>query len=307
MPLEARLKWNNAKPKVPKRQYRIMPWEVPEIDGDPDMPCLRFSSDEEVIKEDVHEVESDSDEDDPNWVNELLEENGIPIAGMKASGAASDSPLKSCGTKRPRTLLAEMKDKVVSSIAGLTFAEKASLCRDKYLAEISANGGGGQASGGGQTSFAEAISRLEDPRLQINEVHNQWQLLSVAVDSGAAETVIPYNLIKGYPVRETDASRNGLNYASATGDPIPNLGEQKLPLLMQEGTVRGMTFQAAPVARPLGSVMRMCKAGHRVIFDEDGSYVENKMTGEINWMRQENGNYMLDMYVMPSSSFGRQP
>ena len=53
--------------------------------------------------------------------------------------------------------------------------------------------------------------------------------------------------------------------------------------------------------------MRMCKAGHRVIFDEEGSYVENKETGEINWMRQENGNYMLDMWVIPESSFGRQP
>ena len=91
------------------------------------------------------------------------------------------------------------------------------------------------------------------------------------------------------------------------GDPIPNLGEQKLPLYTQEGAVRGMTFQAAPVARALGSVMRMCKAGHRCVFDEEGSYIENKATGEINWLRQENGNYMLDVWVIPSQGFPRQP
>ena len=130
---------------------------------------------------------------------------------------------------------------------------------------------------------------------------SEWQLLSLAVDSGAAETVIPHMLVQGHPIRETDASRSGLNYVSATGDPIPNLGEQRLPLVTQEGSLRSMTFQAAPVDRALGSVKRMCKSGHRVVFDESGSYVMNKNTGEINWMREENGNYMLDMWVVPSA------
>ena len=136
----------------------------------------------------------------------------------------------------------------------------------------------------------------------------EWQRLSVAVDSGAAETVIPYNLIGGHAIMETDASRSGLNYASATGQPIPNLGEQKLPLCTQEGTLRAMTFQAAPVSRPLGSVKRMCKSGHRCVFDEEGSFIENKFTGEINWLREEDGNYMLDVWVVPKAEnpFGRQ-
>ena len=62
-----------------------------------------------------------------------------------------------------------------------------------------------------------------------------------------------------------------------------------------------MTLQAAPVDRPLGSVKRMCQAGHRVVFDSDGSYVLNKATKEVNWLREENGNYMLDMWVAPAS------
>ena len=127
-----------------------------------------------------------------------------------------------------------------------------------------------------------------------------WQYLSLTVDSGAAETVIPHMLVKSHPIQETQASRSGMNYASATGDPIPNLGEQKLPLLTQEGSLRAMTFQAAPVDRALGSVKRMCTSGHTVVFDDEGSYVLNKLTGEVNWMREENCNSIMDLWIMPN-------
>ena len=58
--------------------------------------------------------------------------------------------------------------------------------------------------------------------------------------------------------------------------------------------MRAMTFQAAPVAKSLGSVKRICQAGHYVIFDEDGSCIVSKITGELNWLREQSGNYMLD-------------
>ena len=137
-----------------------------------------------------------------------------------------------------------------------------------------------------------------------------WQLLSMAVDSGAAETVIPHRLVSQHPIKDTNASRAGMCYSSATGEPIPNLGEQRIPLLTMENTLRGMTFQAAPVSKPLGSVKRMCASGHRVMFDDDGSYIQNKATGEVNWLREESGNYMLDFWVVPPSEsvgFGGPP
>ena len=65
-----------------------------------------------------------------------------------------------------------------------------------------------------------------------------------------------------------------------------------------------MTFQAAPVDRALGSVKRMCSSGRIVVFDDDGSHVLNKMTGEVNWMREENGNYIMDLWVMPNKGQG---
>ena len=147
------------------------------------------------------------------------------------------------------------------------------------------------------------------PQKPVNAISNQefedtegWQRLSIIIDSGAAETVIPYKQIKGYAVQETEDSKEGICYASATSDPIPNMGEQTLPLQTAEGTWRSMRFQAAPVERPLGSVMRICAAGHRVVFDaEEGSYILNKTTGEINWLREDNGNYVMDTWVLPPS------
>ena len=71
-----------------------------------------------------------------------------------------------------------------------------------------------------------------------------------------------------------------------------------------------MKITAAPVTKPLASVKKICQAGHRVIFDEEGSYIVNKRTGEVNALREEDGNYMLDMWVMPGDEgpiFHRHP
>ena len=89
---------------------------------------------------------------------------------------------------------------------------------------------------------------------------------------------------------------------SNTGEPIPNLGEQRLPLTTEEGSLRAMTFQAAPVAKPLGSVKKICQAGHVVVFDDAGSYIYNKDTREMNWLREESGNYMLDVWLPPAET-----
>ncbi len=65
-----------------------------------------------------------------------------------------------------------------------------------------------------------------------------------------------------------------------------------------------MTFQAALVAKPLGYVKKMCTSGHRVVFDDEGSYIQNKATGETNWLREEHGNYVLDIWASPSDEAG---
>ena len=198
-----------------------------------------------------------------------------------------------------RIRMACMAERLATEAGGGSHARE--LVTDKPLLATTAGSDGAGWTVGGYS--VNAAGKTQDG----------WQLLSMAIDSGAAETVIPHRLVNQHPLKETDASRGGLCYSSATGQPIPNLGEQCLPLVTMEETFRGMTFQAAPVSKPLGSVKRICAAGHRVVFDEDGSFIQNKATGEINMMREDNGNYMLDMWIVPPQtsewgppSFGRQ-
>ena len=138
-----------------------------------------------------------------------------------------------------------------------------------------------------------------------------WRRISIAVDSGACDNVISPDDVPEQTIVESEGSRKGECFFSATGEPIPNLGDIRLPMIMREGTSRGMLMRAAPVSKPLASVKKICQAGHTVVFDESGSYVVNKASGEVNWLREDDGNYMLDAWVPPmdssAESFPRQP
>ena len=43
--------------------------------------------------------------------------------------------------------------------------------------------------------------------------------------------------------------------------------------------------ESSRVAKPLAAVNKICAAGHTVVFDDDGSYVHNKFTVEVNMLR----------------------
>ena len=58
-----------------------------------------------------------------------------------------------------------------------------------------------------------------------------------------------------------------------------------------------MDIQIADVKKALGSVRRMCEAGNKVVFDDDGSYIENKGTGERVALVKERGSYVLSLWV----------
>ena len=51
------------------------------------------------------------------------------------------------------------------------------------------------------------------------------------------------------------------------------------------------------VNQALLSVKKVVAAGNKVVFDDSGSYIEDKQTGERMWLREDNGMYMLKMYV----------
>ena len=70
-------------------------------------------------------------------------------------------------------------------------------------------------------------------------------------------------------------------------------------MVTREGQVRQMTFQVAKTHKALGSVSKICSNGNTVVFDDEGSYILNKATGEQTALRQENGVYLLDVSIAP--------
>ena len=134
------------------------------------------------------------------------------------------------------------------------------------------------------------------------------------MDSGACDNVINPKDLAAYEdqVMETEASANQENFLAANGEEIDNYGEVKVPAVTRERTLRGITFQAAGVSKGLLSVEKMNENGHAVVFDGDVSFVDNKATGEVNHLRRQDGNFMLDLWILPPDvaetwSFGRQP
>ena len=56
------------------------------------------------------------------------------------------------------------------------------------------------------------------------------------------------------------------------------------------------------MSKALLSVKKIVAAGNRVVFDES-SYIEDKNTGDRSWLQEENGMYMLKMWVKNGEGF----
>ena len=112
-------------------------------------------------------------------------------------------------------------------------------------------------------------------------------------------------MVSSVEVKEGAASRRGVEYEVANGVRIANEGEQKFAGSSEEGVERTLTAQVCDVNKALLSVRKVVAAGNKVVFNDSGSYIEDKTTGERMWMSEQNGMYMLKLYI-PKTPFTRQ-
>jgi len=152
-----------------------------------------------------------------------------------------------------------------------------------------------------QTSALQAVG--EAPIAELGE----WEPIEVIMDSGAHVSVGPRHVgaKAGYSVQESMASKAGICYTAANGGEIPNLGERLLAVVTEEGTVRGMDQQVADVTKNLEAVRANLRAGHAVIFNDDGfgqgsgAFVVNKATGEVNAIHDNGSNFVMKRWIIP--------
>ena len=134
-----------------------------------------------------------------------------------------------------------------------------------------------------------------------------WEQLPfpIIIDSGACTSVMPTTWCPHVPTEETTESKNGEYFRAANGEKIFNEGMKIVSLMTREGVTRDMKFTSCEVSKALGSVSQICKAGHRIVFNppwhEDGSCIEHVQTGEVMWLNEHNGLYVLDSKIAPTN------
>ena len=144
---------------------------------------------------------------------------------------------------------------------------------------------------------------VEPEGVNLLDFEGEWEEIEMTVDSGATETVIGEEMLKTVETKEGAACRRGVEYEVANGIRIPNLGEKKFVGISETGQKRMITAQVCEVNKALLSVKKVMKAGNKVVFDEVGSYIEDKATGEIMHLKEENGMFLLKMWVKRGQGF----
>ena len=74
--------------------------------------------------------------------------------------------------------------------------------------------------------------------------------VTVVVDSGAAENVMPRNMFPDISTEETERSKNGQGFKGPGGEHIKNYGQQVMSVRTPEGFLRKSAWQVADVRRP---------------------------------------------------------
>ena len=147
----------------------------------------------------------------------------------------------------------------------------------------------------------------EQDQMVCNMNGQSWESLPfpIIIDSGACASVMPTSWCPHLPVQKTPGSEAGEFFRAANGLKIPNEGEKLMSMMTKEGRMRDMRFTVCPVTKALGSVSQMCRSGHRVVFnppwEEEGSYIEHMEIGDRLWMEEQNGLYVLNTKVAPTS------
>lgn len=154
-------------------------------------------------------------------------------------------------------------------------------------------------AGGGQNKVEElgALAVVEPVGVKAVEQIPEWELLEMAVDSGAGETVLEEGVVKCVEAVDGEAKRRGVRYEVADGTLMANEGEKKFVAMTDEGNPRRMVGQVCGVNKSLLSVRRVTAGGNTVVFKKGYGYIESDRTGERTWMEEKEGMYVVKLWV----------
>ena len=98
-------------------------------------------------------------------------------------------------------------------------------------------------------------------------------------------------------MRETEMSETGIGFVAANGSGIKNYGEKKIAGYTDDGEGVSMRVQCADVKKALCSVHKMNLGGNVVVLESGRSYVQNKGSGQKTKIHDEDGQYVLYLWL----------
>jgi hypothetical protein len=141
---------------------------------------------------------------------------------------------------------------------------------------------------------------------ELNAVAERREVLSLTMDSGAAESVTHAGVGKGYKLLQPHGPERETSYVLPDGTLITNHGEKHIKVTAKEGSRCVLRMQVTDVRKSLMSVSKVCDEGHRVMFEAAGGFIEHIASGLRTNFDRRNGVYVLDVDVEPSSGFRGQ-
>ena len=132
--------------------------------------------------------------------------------------------------------------------------------------------------------------------LEVNAVNGKGidgEELWLTIDSGSAENVISKRQASHVPIRPSQGSIAGVQYATADGTTMYNYGEKAIKVLTEEGSRCTLKMQVTDVTKPLMSVSKICDAGHEVVFNKSGGVIKSIETGQETRFIRVNNVYRL--------------
>lgn len=108
----------------------------------------------------------------------------------------------------------------------------------------------------------------------------------------------------GVPIQESPGSKRGQAYIAAGHDRIPNIGQQVLNVVTNEGYETQALYQIAEVTRPLTAVGSTCDRRNVVIYGPHGGCILNLETRIQTDFSRRGGIYELDQWMRTDKSSG---
>ena len=168
-----------------------------------------------------------------------------------------------------------------------------------------------EAAARGTLSFGDAINFFEvvDGELHgAEEDFPDYIEFEVALDSGAGAHVADRSDAPAYSVEESEGSRTGAGFLSASNQKIRNEGQFTLNLEDDVGSTFTSTFQVAKVSRPLWSVSYIADQGYETTFNEVCAIIRDKKGRQVARIPRRGGLYVGKMKLRNprKAGFGRQ-